>query len=360
LAAAGQRGTIDGLDYRGVSVLAAYRPIQITPELNWGLVVKRDRKELFAPLYHELYQAALLGLVGIAIFVLVTMVVARNVARPLRALAQTAAHVSGGDLSARAPVSTDDEVGMLAGTFNEMVQRIQDWEEVMVRQERLAALGQLIATVSHELRNPLGTIRTSFFVIAKQIRAAELGVTPALDRIDRSITRCDGIISDLLDYSSNQPVQTKPTEIDPWLASTLDEYETPPQIELCRNLAAGVTIPLDPDRFHRCMLNLLSNACESIESGKGRVTVASCVEDGHVAIRVADTGCGIPADQIHKIFEPLYSTKSFGVGLGVPIIKQIVDRHNGSIEVESQPGRGTTFVVRLPLDLHQEKESSHE
>jgi signal transduction histidine kinase len=356
LALRGERGVVESLDYRGVPVLAAYRFIQLTPELGWGLVVKRDRDELLAPLRGEMVRAAMLGLGGIAVILLTAVVVARRVARPVLALARAAEQVARGDLSVRAEVTTKDEVGALARTFNDMVRRIQDWQEAMVRQERLAALGQVTATVSHELRNPLSAIRISFFVIAQRLRGKEPGLQPALDRIEESITRCEAIIGDLLAFNRNRPMERQPTELDPWLASLLDEYEPPPHVVLQRQLAAAATLSLDRERFRRCMLNVLNNACQAMEGPAGRLTVASNVESGRIAIRVSDTGCGIPADQLEKVFEPLFSTKSFGVGLGLPIITQIMAGHGGSVEVQSQSGQGTTFTLWLPINPNRETE----
>ena len=347
-----QQGIVEQLDYRGVPVLAAYRFVQLTPELGWGLLVKCDRSEVFGPLRGEIFRATMVGLLGVAMVVLIVALLARRIARPVRALACAAQQVSGGDLTARAPVTTDDEVGALARTFNDMVQRIADWQEALVRQERLAALGQLTATVSHELRNPLGAIRVSFFVIQQRLGGKGLGVEPALERIERSITRCENIIGDLLDFSHPRTMQRQPIEIDPWLASLLDEYELPGHVELCRRLAAAATVSLDQEHFRRCVLNLLNNACQAMPDSTGRLTVATGVEDGRVAVRVTDTGCGIAAEELERIFEPLYSTKSFGVGLGLPVIKQIVAGHGGSVEVQSQPGRGTTFTLWLPAEPH--------
>ncbi len=361
-----QQGVVETLDYRGVPVLAAYRFVQLTPELGWGLLVKCDRSEVFAPLRGEIFRAAMIGLLGVAMVVVIVAVLARRIARPVRALARTAEQVSHGNLTARAAVMTDDEVGALARTFNDMVQRIADWQEALVRQERLAALGQLTATVSHELRNPLGAIRVSFFVIQQRLGGKGLGVEPALERIERSITRCENIIGDLLDFSHPRTMQRQPIEIDPWLASLLDEYELPGHVELCRRLAAAATVSLDQEHFRRCVLNLLNNACQAMPDSTGRLTVATGVEDGRVAVRVTDTGCGIAGEELEKIFEPLYSTKSFGVGLGLPVIKQIVAGHGGSVEVQSQPGRGTTFTLWLPAEPHpvpfrpdDEKEQPH-
>ena len=322
--------------------------IHITPEMGWGLIVKRDCDELYAPLRREMIETVVLALVEIVAVMLVAIAVARSVTRPVRALAQTAQEVSQGVLSARAPVIHADEVSRLAQVFNEMVRRIQEGQQLLVRQERLAALGQLTATVSHELRNPLGTIRTSLFMLRQQLRGKSLDIAPALDRMDRSISRCDAIIADLLDFTRIRPLERQPTEIDPWLAALLAEYHFPEHISLDCQLNAAATVPLDRERFRRCMINVLNNACQAINSSKGRVTVTSSFEKEDAVIRVTDTGCGIPSEQLEKIFEPLFSTKSFGVGLGLPIIRQIVDGHGGRVNVQSEPGQGTTFTLWLP------------
>jgi signal transduction histidine kinase len=353
----GGGGVIESLDYRGIPVLAACRSVKIADDVVWGLVVKRDRDELLAPLWAEARDSLWVGLAGIAALTAVTVVVARTVTAPLRALARTAERVSKGDLDARAPVTTADEVGVLAATFNETIQRIQDAQAVLMRQERLAALGQLTATVSHEIRNPLGTIRTSFFIISQRLRGKGLEIEATLDRIERSITRCDAIIADLLDFGRSRAPQRETTDGDQWLATVLDEYEAPRGVTLTRDLAAATTLPLDRERFRRCMINLLTNACQAMEGASGRLSVASRTEDHRWVVRIGDTGCGISPEQLSKIFEPLYSTKNFGAGLGLAIVKQIVDQHQGSIEVESQTGRGTTVTVRLPVS---DQEIRHE
>ncbi len=397
LAAQGEEGIIESDDYRGEPVLAAYRYIEITPELGWGMVVKRDQAELYAPIRADAMDSFWVGLASVAAVVVLTVAVARGVSSPIRALGRTAQEVSDGDLAARAPVTTSDEVGALATTFNAMVERIQHWQkdlqaevrsrtaelhdantelarhrdhleksvrertreleevhEALVRQERLATLGQLTATVSHELRNPLGTIRTSFFSVAQRLGGKQPEIQAALDRVDRSVIRCDAIIRDLLDFSRVGKLQPKATEVDDWLAAVLKEYEFPEGITLHRQLAAGVTLPLDRERLRRCMINLLSNACQAMAPDGGDLTVTSGVEDARVVIRVIDGGCGIAPQEFEKIFEPLFSTKSFGVGLGLPIVRQIVQQHGGTIEMENRPGQGAVATVYLPIRQTEE------
>jgi signal transduction histidine kinase len=265
--------------------------------------------------------------------------------------------VAAGDLDARAAATTGDEVGVLVATFNSMIEQIRKSQDALVRQERLAALGQLIATVSHEIRNPLGTIRTSFFVIAQRIRGKGLNVEQALDRVNRSIARCEAIITELLEYSRSRPLEQVPIDLDSWLAALLSEHGVPAKIAVTHHLAAGVRIPLDRERFRRCLVNLIDNACQAMEPSGGDLSVVSRAEDRRAVIRMSDTGCGMAADQLERIFEPLYSTKSFGVGLGLCIVKQIVEQHGGGIGIESRPGQGTTVSLWLPIPEHMEMQN---
>ena len=172
------------------------------------------------------------------------------------------------------------------------------------------------------------------------------------------VETCDAIIADLLDYGRNRSLDLEDTDVDSWLEVLLKEHEIPAQITLNRQLAAGVKLPLDRERFRRCMINVINNACHAMQPGGGPLRVTSGVEDHRLVIRVIDAGCGIPPEQLKDVFEPLFSTKNFGAGLGLSIVKQIVHQHGGKIELQSQPGHGTTVIVHLPLQ--QEREASHE
>jgi len=317
--------------------------------VGWGLIVKRDLSEFYAPFHKALVASFCLGLAGVLAVVAMTILVARRVTRPIRALSQQAQEIAANTLASQLPVTSVDEVGVLTGAFNAMIERIRRSQEALVRQERLAALGQLTATVSHELRNPLGTIRTSLFVLAQRLRGKELDVEQILERIERSVTRCNVIISDLLDYSRARPLELEPTDVDAWLEVLLSEQEVPAGITMQRDLASGVRLELDRERFCRCVINVIHNACQAMQPDGGTLCVSSRRQDGRLVIRVSDTGCGIPADQLPQVFEPLYSTKSFGVGLGLCIVKQVVEQHGGGVDIKSQSGRGTTVTLWLPI-----------
>ena len=240
----------------------------------------------------------------------------------------------------------------------ERTRELEATQQALLRKERLAALGQLTASVSHELRNPLGTIRTSFYLIAKQMRGNDAKVDRTLDRIERNIVRCDTIIDDLLDYSRVRPLTPVETNLDDWLASLLAEQEIPPNVLVSKQLTSNTAVWIDRERLHRCVVNVLSNAVQAMGNEGGNLTLATVRQDGHIAIRISDTGTGIPSDARERIFEPLYSTKTFGVGLGLSIVRQIIQQHGGSVEIDSQLGFGTTITLRLPLE--KPRESTHE
>ena len=236
----------------------------------------------------------------------------------------------------------------------------------LLRNERLAALGQLTATVSHELRNPLGAIRTAVYLVAGRTKDKNLGVEGALERADRSITRCDNIITELLDFTRTTDLALESVPFDEWLSSVLDEQTVPKGIAFDNQVSTqGLEIAFDQDRFRRVIINVFNNGCEAMleeaQAGSDKqhqMVVSSSVTDDKLEVRFSDNGPGIPPDILEKIFEPLYSTKSFGVGLGLPTVRQIMRQHGGDIEMQSTPGNGTTVVLWLPRNLDKDKQSS--
>jgi len=177
--------------------------------------------------------------------------------------------------------------------------------------------------------------------------------------VERNISRCDRIITDLLDYTRMRELNCMPVSADPWFHEVLAEQHPPEGIELVCDLAApDCEINCDSDRLRRVVINLLENAAQAIGAREGaperRITVRTRSLDAGFEFAIEDTGSGIPNDILPKVFEPLFSTKSFGTGLGLPMVKQIVEQHGGSIEIFSEVGTGTRVVVRLPMSSAEE------
>jgi signal transduction histidine kinase len=229
-------------------------------------------------------------------------------------------------------------------------------EAQILKQERLSVLGQLTATVAHELRNPLSTIRNSLHVLREIAASTGTNLERPLNRMQRSIERCNGIIADLLDYARARELVRTVVPLDAWLNDVLDEQHLPPEIVLRRELTApGLSVEIDADRFRRVIINLVENAAQAImeaEVGATGRTITVGTAKGDVAeIVVEDSGPGIPPGILPRIFEPLFSTKSFGTGLGLPTVKQIVEQHEGAVSIISESGQGTKVKIRLPLAL---------
>lgn len=251
---------------------------------------------------------------------------------------------------------TEEELERYRDHLEEMVRdrtrELEKAQKELVRNERLAALGQLTATVSHEIRNPLGSIRAAVFTLGDDVRFADdERVRRAIQLAERNIIRCDNIIGELLDYTRAPVLDLQPVEIDPWLKNFLAEIAFPAHITCQEFFDAAATVTIDREHFRRVFMNLLTNAFQALDmvpESERRLIVRSGVVNDWVELRVEDSGPGMPDDVKARIFEPLFSTKSFGVGLGLVIVKKIVEQHGGSVEIVSQEGHGTAAVIRLP------------
>lgn len=227
-------------------------------------------------------------------------------------------------------------------------------QDELLRKERLSTLGQLTATVAHELRNPLSAIRNTLFTLKDTLGSTARNLDRPFGRMERSIARCDGIISDLLDYTRIHELRCRTVIGDQWLEEMLGEYQPPAGIALRRELDARTCrISVDIERMRQVLVNLLDNAVQAMtqtkESGAQRlIHVATRRVPQGYELAVVDNGEGIPAEIQTKVFEPLFSTKSFGTGLGLPTVKQIVEQHGGAIAIASQMGAGTRVTVTLP------------
>jgi signal transduction histidine kinase len=235
---------------------------------------------------------------------------------------------------------------------------LQAAQEEIVRRERLSVLGQLTATVAHELRNPLSAIRNTLFTVREALGAERGDLDRPLGRMERSIVRCDRIINDLLDYTRAQDVRRRALNADAWVSETLAELSLPPDIIVTRDLGApDCRVSFDAERMQRVLVNLIDNAVQAMSDRPAprRIAVASAIDGEAYRLSIADSGAGIAPDILPRIFEPLFSTKPFGTGLGLPTVKQIVEHHGGEIAIDSAPGQGTRVVIRLPGIVREQR-----
>ena len=220
----------------------------------------------------------------------------------------------------------------------------------LVQKERLSVLGRLTATVGHEFAQPpRRPSQRDLYHPRASNKSPDL--MPHIEAGERSIARCDNIIQDLLEHNRRHRLDCSATDLAQWTKGVLDEQFLPEGIELKFEAdQPGPIVEIDDDRFRRVLINLVENSCQALKdtSGDRIVTVAVASESDGARISVTDNGHGITSEDLARIFEPLFTTKSFGSGLGLPTVKRLVKQHGGSMSVTSNLGEGSTFTVVLP------------
>ncbi len=315
-------------------------------------------------------------------------VVTRTITRRILRLRDGAVEIGNGNLSARIEESANDEMGTLAREFNRMAdslseknsqleqanrnlemrvfERTEELEQAnaqlleaqsqLVRTEKLAAIGELSAGVAHDLRNPLGAIRNGvFFLKARRTKSDRLTTDPKvaefLSVIDERITKCDKIIGDLISFTRISNPTYSAVTLSDVLESTLWAIETPNGISIIRDYGdEPVEAQADLNQLIRVFTNLTINALEAMPDG-GELTIGMRRAGTMAEVTFKDTGTGVSLEELEKIFDPLYTTKIQGTGLGLAVCQEIVAKHNGRIDFFSDVGIGTTFTVRLPLNV---------
>jgi PAS domain S-box-containing protein len=263
------------------------------------------------------------------------------------------------DISAskKAEESLRDYNLRLEVAVEERTHQLQDTQEQLVRQEKLAVLGQLAGGVGHELRNPLSVINNSVYYLKLVQPDAEEKVRQHLAMIEQEVHTAEKIISDLLDFARIKSVDREPTSVPELVQNVLTRYPVSASIQVTVDLPPHLPqVFADPRQVEQVLGNLVVNACQAMVSTssttgvpKGsRLTLTATRKEKMVAIAVQDTGVGIPPENMAKLFEPLFTTKAKGIGLGLAVSRKLAEANEGRIEVESEPGKGSTFTLYLP------------
>jgi signal transduction histidine kinase len=258
--------------------------------------------------------------------------------------------------------SVNEDMATLNRQLSDNIAKLREAQDDSLRKGKMAQLGNLTATVAHELRNPLSTVRTSTYLLARKIKDKGLGVEPQLQRINNGVIRCDNIITQLLDFSRSKAVKAEPTVLDVWLEKLVqsEAQKLPELVSIeCYFGLGDKLVELEPGRFERAIINLLSNASEALV-GKGDdpkarytetpiITIRTRLTERGAEVSVADNGPGISTDIMSKVREPLFTTKNFGTGLGISAVEQILEQHGGGLDIDSVEGKGATFTLWLPI-----------
>ncbi len=296
---------------------------------------------------------------ALAVCAVLLVALAWLIQRPLVELSHKIESVRNGDLYARVSFSDrDDDIGYLGQNFNEMVRQLRESRDElqrihqtqMSRAEHLATLGELAAGLAHEVRNPLAGIAGAVDILGQELPASSPGRS-IVGEVQQEVRRIQAILNELLDYARPKPFDIRAADLNSTIEHTVQlarQQVASRPIDI-RFVAADLP-PVEHDalQIQRLLLNLVLNALQAID-GSGFVELIAGTEDGFAVVKVRDNGRGISPDHLKNIFRPFFTTKRQGTGLGLSLSRRIVEQHGGSIAVESTLGKGTEFVVRLPV-----------
>ena len=300
-----------------------------------------------ATLYNNIL---LLWLLAISVGLVLTYLLARRIVEPVKQLDRAAAEVALQNYAIEVEVNSDDEMGRLAHTFNNMCASIRQAREDLIRQERISTIGRLSGSIVHDLRNPLAAIYGG----AEMLVDADLPpahVKRLAGNIYRASRRIQELLQDLLNVSRGKhraPELCRLREVASAAGDSLAAAAEAQGVTVTLEIPPEIEVPLERSRMERAFVNLIGNALEAMPDG-GEVRISAEVEDGAVLIHVEDNGPGIAPEIRSQLFQPFVSAgKRNGLGLGLALSRQTVLEHGGDMWVESQPGRGARFSFRLP------------
>jgi signal transduction histidine kinase len=361
----------------GVTRLGAMALAPPTPWLVW---VETPRSAVLRPARHFLFSIGIVALLIIAAGVAGAWLLSNHITAPLAEVTQAAEDLAGGDYARRVALVRADELGRLATAFNSMAQQVQDSRTVLeervaertrelqeaveglrraqdelVRRERLAILGQLAGGVGHELRNPLGVMTNALYYLSVVLEDAPPNVLEYLGILRTQIGLSEKIVTDLLDFARVKSPQREWIVLEDLVAQQLGRSCIPASIHVER--AFPTDLPLvsaDCTQIGQVVLNLITNAIQamvgsrSCEEASGTLLLRGHVLDAtHVVLEVRDSGPGILPEHLEKIFEPLFTTKARGIGLGLAVSRTLARANGGDLTVSSQPGSGASFSLAM-------------
>jgi signal transduction histidine kinase len=317
---------------------------------------------------------ALTGLLILVLGAVAAWLISRQITVPLKEMALAANDISTGDYSRRVTVPSQDELGVLGDAFNGMAHEIEDsnrelgdrvatrtseletalgelreTQETLVRKEKLAMLGLLAGGVGHELRNPLGVMTNAVFYLGAVLKDAPAEIKDYLGILGTQIRLAEKIVGDLLDFARIKPPQLETVSIKQIVDDQLQRAGSLEGVTVKHEFPSDLPrVRVDRVQIGQVVLNLITNALQSMNGNAVLTFRGGRTPDGLVRLDVTDTGSGITPEQMAKLFEPLFTTKARGIGLGLAVSRGLVQANGGTISAASSPGAGTTMSVSLP------------
>ena len=294
-------------------------------------------------------------MLGIAVLVMgliafISHRIGKNLTNPIKVLVESTTRVATGDLNEPCEIKTHDEIGDLAAAFNQMTEDLKASRDQLIQAERLATAGKMSASFAHEIRNPLSSMRMLAQLLMQTSEMSGEKHQQSLRYILEEIERIDTIVKGLMDFARPSSLDLKHQPVAPILKAVLDLMAANfahHNIQLVLDvLPETPNLQFDSDKLKQAFMNVVLNAMEAMPQG-GVLRVSTFTEKDSLCIKVEDTGVGIAAADLEHLFEPFFTRKTRGTGLGLANVKRILEEHGGRTEIKSEFGKGTTVLMRL-------------
>lgn len=272
-----------------------------------------------------------------------------SIIKPLIALRNAANRISAGDYEIDVKIDGTVEMNDLTLDVNRMAKKLAQDQKDLIKSERLAAIGELSARIAHDLRNPLSIIKNGFEVIKIKDSIFTNETRQIMPRIEMAVGRMTHQINEVLDYVTPKPLNYKSIKISEIIQSCLDRMQIPSTI-LIQHTQDDLELVCDVEKMEIVLINLITNAIQSMNE-VGEIRIECIDQKDAITIMVSDNGPGIADKVLPRIFDPLFTTRQIGTGLGLPSCKSIIERHGGTIDVETEVGQYTKFIIKLPKKL---------
>ena len=346
--------------------IAAYEPIKDIGGKIIGILYVGILEEKFMDMRTRAI-AIFLGitLVGMIMALVGANFLAKSMLKPVKRLVSASHEWATGNLDYRVKTAGEDEIAELGDTFNLMASslkerhnRLKEYaEQQIMKSERLATLGQLAAGVAHEINNPLGAILMYSHLSLEEMESDD-ACRRNIEKVAGETTRCRDIVKGLLDFARQTEPKVENSSVNEILNRTLSLVENQALFQNVKiNKLLSPSLPkilMDSSQIQQVFTNIILNAAEAME-GEGELTVITRIapDNKHIELEFTDTGCGISLESYEKIFDPFFTTKEVGhgTGLGLAVSFGIVTRHRGTIDVRSEPGKGSSFIIKLPVSM---------
>jgi len=332
----------------------------IAGNVQYGYIHLRINKDDFSHILKtNALKRILTTLMIFFIGIVVTYIISLRYTKPINTLTEAAKKVAQGDFKYRLNIKRKDEIGKIAESFNFMIQKLQENQilhERLREAEHLSAIGQLSRTIAHEVRNPLNFINLSIDHLIEKLQKQELdsdNYIKLLENMKQEIYRVNNLITEYLEY-------TRPLKLNKKLASIIEIIEDVVSlveatgskygINIYKDYEVDFTLNLDVDLIKSCFLNIITNALYAMkDSDMKNLFIKTELSEDNLLIKISDTGSGVPEEYIDKIFEPFFSTKKGGLGLGLSLSKRVIEEHGGKIEFSSRQGNGSEVKIYIPI-----------